>query len=123
MRRTENSLKKLNFFVSKNLLIISLAFLTEEQRDAICSVLITLVYKKGENIVNENDIANSFYIVKKGKVAIIKGNSQIGTMIAGESFGEAALFQNCQRAATVKALDEEVRCLSLSREDIGRILG
>lgn len=29
--------------------------LTDEQRDAICSVLITLNYKKGEIIVNEGD--------------------------------------------------------------------
>lgn len=57
-----------------------LAFLTDEQRDAVCSVLITLVFKKGENIVNENDAANSFYIIKKGKVAVIKGTQQVSTM-------------------------------------------
>ena len=44
-------------------------------------------------------------------------------MLAGESFGEQALYQNSTRGATVKAIDEEVRCLALSREDLTRILG
>lgn len=43
-------------------------------------MLITLVFKKGENIVNENDAANSFYIIKKGKVGVIKGTQQVSTM-------------------------------------------
>ncbi|CAD8110983.1 unnamed protein product [Paramecium sonneborni] len=106
-------LKKVEFF----------SFLTEEQRDAICSVLIILLFKKGEIIVSEGDVANSFYIIKKGKVSIIKGDKEVSQMNAGESFGEAALYQSCQRAATVKAAEEEVRCLSLSKDDIQKILG
>ncbi|CAD8186439.1 unnamed protein product [Paramecium pentaurelia] len=106
-------MKKVEFF----------SFLTEEQRDAICNVLITLLFKKGEIIVSEGDVANSFYIIKKGKVSIIKGDKEVTQMNAGESFGEAALYQSCQRAATVKAADEEVRCLSLSKDDIQKILG
>nr|CAH69748.1 cGMP-dependent protein kinase 13-3 [Paramecium tetraurelia] len=106
-------MKKVEFF----------SFLTEEQRDAISSVLITSVFKKGEIIVSEGDVANSFYIIKKGKVAIIKGEKEVSQMNSGESFGEAALYQSCQRAATVKAAEEEVRCLSLSKDDIQRILG
>ncbi|CAK90363.1 unnamed protein product (macronuclear) [Paramecium tetraurelia] len=106
-------MKKVEFF----------SFLTEEQRDAICNVLITLLFKKGEIIVSEGDVANSFYIIKKGKVSIIKGDKEVTQMNAGESFGEAALYQSCQRAATVKAVDEEVRCLSLSKDDIQKILG
>nr|CAH69660.1 cGMP-dependent protein kinase 13-1 [Paramecium tetraurelia] len=106
-------MKKVEFF----------SFLTEEQRDAICNVLITLLFKKGEIIVSEGDVANSSYIIKKGKVSIIKGDKEVTQMNAGESFGEAALYQSCQRAATVKAVDEEVRCLSLSKDDIQKILG
>ena len=44
-------------------------------------------------------------------------------MKAGESFGEAALSQTSTRMASVKALDEEVRCLALGRDDLTRILG
>ena len=44
-------------------------------------------------------------------------------MVKGDSFGEQALFQNSKRGATVKALDEEVRCLALGRDTLTRILG
>lgn len=44
-------------------------------------------------------------------------------MTAGESFGEQALYQNSSRGATVKAVDEEVRCLALSRDVLQNILG
>ena len=37
--------------------------MTEEQRDSIANVLITLKFKSGEIIVNEGDMANSFYII------------------------------------------------------------
>ena len=60
--------------------------------DCICNVLITLLFKKGEIIVSEGDVANSFYIIKKGKVTIIKGEKEVTQMSAGESFGEAALY-------------------------------
>lgn len=53
------------------------------------------MFKKGEIIVSEGDNANSFYIIKKGKVSIIKGDKEVGVMSAGESFGEAALYQSC----------------------------
>lgn len=76
MMKIVNLWKKWNFFVFI-LIIFIIAFLTEEQRDAICNVLITLLFKKGEIIVSEGDVANSFYIIKKGKVSIIKGDKEV----------------------------------------------
>lgn len=97
--------------------------LTEDQKDSISSVLITLVFKKGEIIVSEGDMANSFFIIKKGKVSALKDNKELRQMNEGDSFGEQALFQNSVRGATVKAVDETVKCLALAREDLQRILG
>ena len=51
--------------------------LTDEQKNYISSVLITLVYKKGEIIVNEGDQANSFFIIKKGTVMISKDGKEL----------------------------------------------
>ncbi|CAD8178751.1 unnamed protein product [Paramecium octaurelia] len=98
-------------------------FMTEEQRDSIANVLITVKFKSGESIVNEGDMANSFYIIQKGTVQVIKQGQILRQMNQGESFGEQALFGNCVRGATVKAHDSDVNLLSLSREDITTILG
>ncbi|CAD8086198.1 unnamed protein product [Paramecium primaurelia] len=98
-------------------------FMTEEQRDSIANVLITLKFKQGESIVNEGDMANSFYIIQKGTVQVTKEGKFLRYMNQGDSFGEQALFGNCLRGATVKAHDSDVNLLSLSREDITTILG
>lgn len=35
-----------------------------------------------------------------------------------DSFGEQALYENSKRGATVRALDDEVRCIALGRDTI-----
>ena len=42
-------------------------------------------------------MANSFYIIKQGTVSILKNSQEIRKMVAGNSFGEQALFENCTR--------------------------
>ncbi|KAM3131653.1 hypothetical protein pb186bvf_016184 [Paramecium bursaria] len=96
---------------------------TEEQRTAISSVLFTLVYKKGEIIVTEGEPATSFFIIKKGSVAVYKGDKHLRNLVKGESFGEQALIQNSSRGASVKAAEEDVRCLVISRDELTKILG
>lgn len=39
--------------------------MTEDQKTAICSVILTHKFAPGDNIVNEGDDASSFYIIKE----------------------------------------------------------
>lgn len=39
--------------------------MTDEQKDAAASVLISQKFTKGQTIVNEGDPASSFYIIKE----------------------------------------------------------
>lgn len=39
--------------------------MTNEQKDAVASVLISQKFSKGQTIVNEGDPASSFYIIKE----------------------------------------------------------
>ena len=39
--------------------------MTSDQKDAIAGVLISQKFTKGQNIVNEGDQADSFYIIKE----------------------------------------------------------
>ncbi len=45
-------------------------------------------FKSGENIVNEGDMANSYFIIKKGSVVAIKDGMELRKMHEGDSFGE-----------------------------------
>jgi cGMP-dependent protein kinase len=38
--------------------------------------------------VSEGDMASSYYIIKKGKVEILKGTNVLRVMSSGDSFGE-----------------------------------
>ena len=92
----------------------SLDTMTADQKDDVASVLITLKFAKGQNIVNEGDPASSFYIIKEGAVVVLKSNKEIRKMMKGDSFGEQALYYNTIRGATVKALDNVARLLFFS---------
>ena len=80
--------------------------MTEDQKDALVSTMISLKFKKDENILNEGDLASSFYIVQEGTVAILKDGKELRQIGKGESFGEQALYYNTVRSATVKALTD-----------------
>jgi cGMP-dependent protein kinase len=96
--------------------------MTSDQKDAIAGVLISEHYGKGDTVVNEGDPASSFYIIKEGLVTITKAGKEIRKMTKGESFGEQALYYNTVRGCSVKAI-EEVKCLSLGRDTLTKILG
>jgi cGMP-dependent protein kinase len=46
--------------------------MTTEQKNAIANNLISVKYPKGSYIVNQGDHADSFYMIKEGKVAVEK---------------------------------------------------
>ena len=96
--------------------------MTQLQKDAIASVLLLQKFAPGENIVNEGDIAASFYIIKEGNVVIIKGEKELRKLKKGDSFGELALYYQTVRDATVRAIDW-VHCLALGRDSLTNILG
>lgn len=52
------------------------SFLSEQQKDSIASALISVRFKGNDTIVSEGDRADSFYLIKEGKVAVWK-NDQI----------------------------------------------
>ena len=74
--------------------------------------------------MNEGDVGNSFYIIKKGQVSAIKGTKEVRKLGVNDSFGEGALIsESSKRALTIKAHDDEVVCLSLGKENLVNILG
>jgi len=69
-----------------------------------------LTYKKGETIFKEGDVGDEMYIIKSGRVEIVKNINDeelvLATLDANSFFGEMALFGDKKRSATVRAVDD-----------------
>ncbi|MHA1796747.1 MAG: cyclic nucleotide-binding domain-containing protein, partial [Promethearchaeota archaeon] len=64
----------------------------------------------GEEIIKEGDLGEEMYIIKSGKVEVIRemGDSEIvlTRLRSNEFFGEMALFGDPKRSATVRAAEK-----------------
>jgi cGMP-dependent protein kinase len=98
--------------------------LTDEQRDAIASILEEVTYAPGAVIVRKGDVADSLFVVKSGSVsAQAEDGKEIKKMQPGEVFGESALEGvDAKRAATVVS-EGKVVLLKLSRAGFTDVLG
>uniref|UniRef100_A0A674GSW4 Protein kinase cAMP-dependent type II regulatory subunit beta n=1 Tax=Taeniopygia guttata TaxID=59729 RepID=A0A674GSW4_TAEGU len=121
----KNNAKKRRMYES---FIESLPFLKSlemSERLKVVDVIGTKVYKDGEQIIAQGDLADSFFIVESGEVRIImtrkgkqdleeNGAVEIARCSRGQYFGELALVTNKPRAASAFALGT-VKCLGISQ--------
>ena len=76
---------------------------TKEQIKEMLTAVSILKFTKGEVIVAEGDIDDTFYIILDGSVKIKKNDKDIASIVAGECFGEMAYISGQARTATVLA--------------------
>ena len=86
----------------------------------------TKKHSKGEIIIREGTVADTFYIIQKGKVAITKKfedgkEMKLAVHQDGDFFGEMALLDQGPRSASALALDSTV-LLEISRFDFSILL-
>ena len=97
-----------------------LGLLAATERELLAKLITEQQYAPGEMILKEGDAGDALYIIRSGRVAIIKGNLESPTILAyrgvGEIIGEMALLENKPRSASVVAL-EESRLLRMSHEN------
>jgi CRP-like cAMP-binding protein len=78
----------------------------------------TLIFERG-------DKPDGFYMIFKGKVKITrpseKGEDFLASLVAGDYFGEEALFENRTRSASIRTVEDSV-ILFLSRENFNALL-
>ncbi|MDR9403518.1 MAG: cyclic nucleotide-binding domain-containing protein [Halothece sp. Uz-M2-17] len=81
----------------------------------------TKTFDTGEIIFREGDPSDYTYLIRKGKVEVIRehlGHTvQLNTLGPGELFGELGVIDDQPRSATVKVL-EPVRLSVLSNEEV-----
>lgn len=78
-------------------------------------------YQTNQAIVREGQNPHGFFIIRSGKVEVIKGidtdrPNVLRTMGPGDFFGTAALIERKPRTATVRAI-EDTECIAIWRAD------
>lgn len=106
-------------FLSANPLFYSLS-------DAVLSSIAEKVqlveYGPGQNIVNEGEIGDSFYLIREGRVRVLKQTDENASELVlselgqAEGFGEMSLMIDQPRSATVRAIGN-VKALKLTKDD------
>jgi HlyB family type I secretion system ABC transporter len=96
-------------------------FLADEHFAAIEPLLQEEHYEFGDLIVKQDDPADSFYVLTKGRARAIKVKPEgeeipLGVLKPGDSFGEAALSEGGTRNATVRC-STAVDVLRIDRDD------
>jgi CRP/FNR family cyclic AMP-dependent transcriptional regulator len=73
------------------------------------------------HVFDEGTIGDSFFIIKYGTVAVIKGNEEVARMCEGQHFGEMALIDNETRSATITTV-ERTELIRIKRQDLEKLL-
>jgi putative nucleotidyltransferase with HDIG domain len=111
-----SSLRKLEFF----------ADMPDEHLRLVAQVAGVRTFRKNALIIQEDTVADTFYIIRRGRVVITKRLESGEEMILGEEsrggfFGEMALLDEGPRSATARAL-ELTSLLEISRADFKVLL-
>ena len=101
-------------------------FLADEHFAAIEPLLEEEHYEFGDVIVKQDDPADSFYVLTRGRARALKIKPDgeeipLGVLKPGDSFGEAALSEGGTRNATVRC-STAVDVLRLDRDDFTELV-
>jgi CRP/FNR family transcriptional regulator, cyclic AMP receptor protein len=97
------------------------AHLSRKELSRLGKAAVERSFAKGETIVREGEQAAAFFMLTKGKVAVVRGDGsrrsdQLNEIGVGGFFGEMSLLDGAPRVASIKAI-EDTECLVLSRWD------
>lgn len=82
------------------------------------------VYSDGEEIISQGKTGDSMYVIQAGRVEVIqnKGDGKVqhlAFLVAGDFFGEMAVFEKEVRSATVRSAGE-ARVLKIDKKTLLR---
>ncbi|MFN8575492.1 MAG: Crp/Fnr family transcriptional regulator [Candidatus Sericytochromatia bacterium] len=93
----------------------------------IASITSEKNYSKKNIVFHEGDYGDALYVIKSGRIKIAKvaldGREKTLTILkGGDFFGEMAIFDDMPRSATAESMDNDVRLLSISKNDFERLI-
>jgi len=100
------------------------AHLSTRQLMDLAKVIHEESHPAGAIVLREGDEGQSMYVIVDGNVAILKGDTVLGNLGAGDFFGEMAIFERdtrLARSATVLA-QTNLRLLRLEGDDLLRLI-
>jgi len=77
-------------------------------------------FKKGRIIFFEGDKGKILYLIKKGKISVIKNNKVVAQLSDGDFIGEMALIEESERSATCRA-EEDTELLLFTKRAFDEI--
>jgi len=81
------------------------------------------LYGDGDVIVTQGELGDCMYVVQSGEVEVVQatpaGEQRLAVLVAGDFFGEMAVFEREVRSATVRALGE-ARALKVDKRTLLR---
>lgn len=100
--------------------------LTEDELTALSERCVVRNYPKNTVIINEDDYADSMYVILAGRVKVYCSDKNgkeyiMNTMEPGEYFGELALLDDEKRSASVRTL-EKATFLVIYKQDFNQFL-
>ena len=96
--------------------------LENNKLNALASGLINCSFEEGQKIIYKDDIGQSIYIIKTGRVKCLNGEQEIRFLGPRDYFGEAAILFNINRSLTV-IVEEATECYQLSETFLIETLG
>lgn len=78
-------------------------------------------FKKGDIILRQEDKVDGMYVIKSGKVDVLRDNEVIASLEDGDYFGEMGLLLHERRSATVRAMSDTLSTYFLSKEDFEKV--
>lgn len=99
----------------------------DESLIKVASITSEKSYSKKNIVFHEGDYGDALYIIKSGRIKIAKvaldGREKTLTILkGGDFFGEMAIFDDMPRSATAESMDNDVRLLSISKNDFERLI-
>lgn len=78
-------------------------FFSDDQISEVTNVSEWFEVEAGDVVVTEGEVDNSFYVITRGTVEVVKGKKVIGMMGQGDCFGEMAYLTRRPRTASIIA--------------------
>ncbi len=100
--------------------------LNEQEMEALAASSVVRNYPKNTIIINENDHADSLYIIESGRVKVYCSDKNgkefiMNTLTDGDYFGELALLDDDKRSASVRTMEKSNFCI-IYKEDFNQVL-
>ena len=96
--------------------------LSENTLEAIAKNMKKEKFNKGDVIIKEGTSGNTFYLISKGKVSIMKEGKQLRILDTGECLGEKSLLSNDSLRTASAIAEEKVICYVIYKKEFDMIL-